>query len=145
MKSHILFLLVACILSSCSKISQERLEGTWKVKEIKEKSGSIDVWNHLLDSTEVKVAFLSDASVKTFYFEDDSLVSYSSGAYLLFPEEEQLVVSDTSLIFNSHGLPLKITGLKKKEMTLEGKYYLNGITPALPADSFALLEWTFEQ
>lgn len=146
MKHLLALLLFSFAIAGCSRVSQDRLEGNWDLVSLEEKgSGGTELWNNLLDTIDVKVSFLSSALVKTFYFEGDSLIGFSSGDYILLEEEKQVVISDTSLIFNAHGLPLDVISLKKNEMILEGKYYLHAISPSLPADTFITLEWTFEQ
>lgn len=146
MKYFFALLLFSLAFAGCSRVSQDRLEGNWDLVSMEEKgSGGTELWNNLLDTIDVKVSFLSSGVVKTFYFEGDSLIGFSNGDYILMQEEKQLVVSDTSLVFNAHGLPLDITSLKKSEMILEGKYFLHAINPVWPADSFITLQWTFEQ
>ncbi len=146
MKNSIALLLFSIAFAGCSRVSQDRLEGNWNLVSMEQKSGgSTDIWKNWLDTTEVKVSFLSDGVVKSFYFEADSLVGFSSGDYILLEDEKQLVVSDSSLVFNAHGLPLDVASLKKNEMILEGKYFLHAVNAALPVDSFITLKWTFDQ
>lgn len=146
MKNCIALLFCSMVIAGCSRVSQDRLEGNWNLVSMEQKSGgSTDIWENWLDTTEVKVSFLSDGVVKSFYFEADSLIGFSSGDYILLEDEKQLVISDSSLVFNGHGLPLDVTSLKKSEMILEGKYFLHAVNAALPVDSFITLEWTFEQ
>lgn len=146
MKFFFALLLFSLVFAGCSRVSQDRLEGNWDLVSMEEKgSGGTELWNNLLDTIDIKASFLASGTVKTFYFEGDSLIGFSNGDYILLEDDKQLVISDTSLIFNGHGLPLDVTSLQKDEMMLEGKYFLHAINPAVPADSFITLQWTFEQ
>jgi len=146
MKHAICLLLFSIALTSCSRVSQDRLEGNWNLVSMEQKgSGSVDIWENWLDTTEVKVSFLSDGLVKSFFFEDEVLIGFSTGDYILLEEEKQIAISDTGLVFNPHGTPLDIITLKKSEMILEGKYFIHRVNAALPVDSFITMKWTFEQ
>lgn len=146
MKYGITLLLFTMLLTGCSRVSQDRLEGSWNLISMEEKGqGNTAIWSNWLDTTEVKVSFFSNSLVKCFYFENDILVGFSNGDYILLADEEQIAISDTGLVFNPHGTPIDITSLKKDEMILEGKYFLHAVNPSLPTDSFITLEWTFQQ
>ncbi|HXH19216.1 MAG TPA: hypothetical protein VNJ07_09050 [Chitinophagales bacterium] len=139
-------LAIILVVVSCSKVSQERLQGTWQVKEIKEIPVDIfDVWSHWLDTTQVKVVFFENGSLKTFYLSNDSLSGFSMGKYELNEEDEKLLIADTSLVFNPHGYPLDVILLRRNKLVLEGRYYLNAIETTLPPDSFKVLQWTLEK
>ena len=72
MKNIIALALFALTISSCNKVTLKRLEGTWKVKEIKEIPGdALNTWTNWLDTTEVEVGFILRVPLKDFYFVDD--------------------------------------------------------------------------
>jgi hypothetical protein len=94
MRNIIGLFLFLIVVSSCSKVTEKRLQGTWKATEIKEiPAGVLNVWNDWLDTTVVKVGFLENGIEKSFYFEADSLVGYSEGKYELLEDEEKLIIT----------------------------------------------------
>jgi len=146
MRNLITLALLFLIFSACSKVSQKRLEGTWRVKEIKEiPNDALNTWQNLLDTLEVRVVFYQDGIIKTFYFYNDLLTDVSIGNYLLAEEDEKLTIDLSDLIFNAQGFPFDVTSLRRNSMTLQGRFYLNTVIPTVPADSFATLQWDFEK
>lgn len=146
MKNTFILAIIALMLSSCSKVTQKRLEGTWIVKEIKEiTTDSLDSWHNLLDTNQVKVIFYEDGTVETYFLKNDSITNLSTGTYHLSEDDETLEINDSSTIFNAQGHPLDVTDLHKKSMTLEGRYYLQLIFPNANADAFVTLRWELEK
>ncbi len=146
MKNTFILAVIALMFSSCSKVSQKRLEGTWIVKEIKEiPSDSLDSWHNLLDTNQVKIIFYEEGTVETYFLKNDVVTDLSTGTYQLSEDDETLVIDDSSAIFNSQGISLKIADLHRKSMTLEGPYYLKFIFPSASADAFATLRWKLEK
>ncbi len=148
--SHIVkcFLVSAIIFftAACSKVTEKRLQGSWQVKEIKEIPDDLfGIWTNWLDTTTVKVVFSDDAEIKTFYLGADTLSGFSAGTYVLDEAEENLFITDISILFNPKGSALAVTLLRRNKLVLEGKYYLNAIAPSLPPDSFMVLQWTLEK
>ena len=134
------------IASSCNKVTQKRLEGTWKVKEIEVVSGNtLDVWKSLVKTNDVKVAFYQDGSIRTVYFINEILDTSYEGTYLLSENEAKLVIDLSEKIFNPQGHPLDVAKLRKSSQTLEGRYYLQLIDSTLPADSFTTLRYNLEK
>lgn len=145
MKKLISLLLVILALS-CSKVTQKRLEGIWKVTDISEISGdNAQHWKDLLATTQVKAAFYHEGGIKIFYFVNDLLTNLESGAYLLSEEDGKLTIDIAGEIFNPRGHPLDVTSLHRKSLTLEGRYYLRFLDSLAPLDSFITLRWDFEQ
>lgn len=144
MKQLVILLLFALIFAtSCNKVSQRRLEGTWEVVTIE--AGNFDVWENWLDSVMVRTTFYADGSQELYVFEGADVVGSSTGTYELDEDKEQLVINDTSLVFNSHGTPLDITTFRRNKMILEGRYYLHGLNAGFPIDTFVNVEWTLEK
>lgn len=137
------FLFALVFATACNKVTQGRLEGTWEVVSIE--ADNFDVWENWLDSILVRTTFYDGGTQEVYYIDGTDVIGLSTGTYELLEDEEQIIINDTNLVFNSHGTPIDITTFRRNKMIMEGRYYLHGLNVAFPVDSFIKVEWTLEK
>ncbi|GIV33009.1 MAG: hypothetical protein KatS3mg031_0544 [Chitinophagales bacterium] len=137
-----LFTAFLCLLvvAGC-RITINDLQGLWTLQSIRPlASGVQNPWTSLLDTMDVRIYFSENGDLKIFFVKDGD-VTFRLGSFILLEKEKQLDIRDTGIIFNPRGELLDVISLNKKELQLEGRYYVHPIAPSAPEDSFLLAAW----